>query len=74
MAEWGGASSAYEVGRGIDMPAFGCGLVHIIKPRVVRKVSRRALFIRTIFPVSGVMVLYDGFECTGFSPKRYVAL
>ena len=38
----------------IDMPAFGCGLVHIIKPRVVRKVSRRALFSRTIFPVSGV--------------------
>jgi hypothetical protein len=56
------------------LPAFGDDLAPTIKPRVARKVPRRAFFSRTIFPVSGVMVLHDGFECTGIPPMRFVAL
>jgi len=55
------------------MAAFGNDLAHNIKPRVVCKESRCAFFVRAIFPVSGVMVLYDGLDCVGFSPVRDVA-
>ena len=55
------------------MAAFGNDLAHNIKPRVVCEESRCAFFIRAIFPVSGVMVLYDGLDCVGFSPVRDVA-
>jgi hypothetical protein len=54
--------------------SFGNDLAHNIKPRVVCEVSRCAFFIRAIFPVSGVMVLYDGLDYAGFSPVRDVAL
>jgi hypothetical protein len=56
------------------MSAFGDYLAHNIKPRVVCEECRDALSMRTIFPVSGVMVLHDGFECTGILPMRFVAL
>ena len=35
VAEWGGSSRAHEVGRGIDVSAFGDYLAHNIKPWVV---------------------------------------
>ena len=74
VVEWGSSSCAYEIGRGVDMAAFGNDLAHNIKPRVVCEVSRCAFFIRAIFPVSGVMVLYDGLDYAGFPPVRDVAL
>ncbi len=55
------------------MDAFGNDLAHYIKPRVVCEESRYAFFIRPFYPVSGVMVLYDGLDCVGFSPVRDVA-
>ena len=55
------------------MTAFGDDLARNIKPRVVCEEPRCAFFIRTIFPVSGVMVLYDGLECVDISPMRDVA-
>ena len=74
VAEWDSLSFAHEIGRGVDMAAFGNDLAHNIKPQVVFGVSRRcAFFIRAIFPVSGVMVLYDGLDCAGFLPVRDVA-
>jgi hypothetical protein len=74
VAEWGSSSCAHETGRGVDnMAAFGDDLAHNNKLRVVCELSRCAFFIRAIFPVSGVMVLYDGLECAGFSPVRDVA-
>ena len=38
-----------------------------------RYLVTRSSFIRAIFPVSGVMVLYDGLDCADFSPVRDVA-
>ena len=58
---------------GVDMVAFGDDWAHNIKPRVVCEVSCCAFFIRAIFPVSGMMVLYDGLECAHLSPMRDVA-
>ena len=52
----GSSSCAHEIRRGVDMAAcFGDDLAHNIKPRVVCEVSRSAFFVRTIFPVAGVM-------------------
>jgi hypothetical protein len=60
---------AHEVGRHIEMSAFGVYyLAHNIKPWVVCEERREALLIRAIFPVSGMMVLYDGLECAHLSP------
>ena len=74
VAEWGSSSCAHETGRGVDnMATLGDDLAHNNKLRVVCELSRCAFFIRAIFPVSGVMVLYDGLECAGFSPVRDVA-
>ena len=70
VAEWGGSSRAHEVGRGIDVSAFGDYLAHNIKPWVVCKERRDALLIRAIFPVSGMMVLEYGLECAHLSPMR----
>ena len=70
VAEWGSSSCAYEVRRGIDMAAFGDDLAHRIKPRVVCEEPRHVFFIRTIVPVSGLMVLYDGLECADIAPMR----
>ena len=64
---------AHEVGRHIEMSAFGVYyLAHNIKPWVVCDEERRddALLIRAIFPVLGMMVLYDGLECVHLSPMR----
>ena len=73
VAEWGTSSCAHEIGRGVDMTAFGDDLAHNSKPQVVCEVSRCAFFVRTIFPVSGVMILYDGLQRAGFAPVRNVA-
>ena len=70
VAEWGSSSCAHEIGRGVDMAAFGNNWRTISN----RGSFTRCSFIRAIFPVSGVMVLYyDGLDCAGFSPVRDVA-
>ncbi len=48
MAEWGGSSRAHEVGRGIEMSAFGNYLAHNIKPWVICEERRDALSIRSV--------------------------
>jgi hypothetical protein len=65
---------APEVGRHIDMPAFGVYLAHNIKPWVVCEERRDALLIRAIFLVSRMTVFDYGLECAHLSPMRDVAL
>ena len=62
VAERGGSSSTHEVGRGVDMPAFGNNLPDHVNPRVVSEVSSRTFVVGTILPVSGVVVRYYGFK------------
>jgi hypothetical protein len=74
VAERGSSSSAHEPGRGVDMAAFGDDLAHNVEPRVVCEVSSCAFVVRTILPVSGVMVLFYGLERAGLAPVRDVAV
>jgi hypothetical protein len=53
------------------MSAFGDYLAHNIKPRVVCEECRDALLMRTIFPVSGMMVFDYGLECAHLSLLSY---
>ena len=58
--------------RHVRPPSVFIYLAHNIKPWVVCDEERRddALLIRAIFPVLGMMVLYDGLECVHLSPMR----
>ena len=58
VAERGRSSSAYETGQGVDVAAFGDDLVYNVEPGVVCEVFCCAFGVRTILPVSGVVVLY----------------
>jgi hypothetical protein len=74
VAERGGSSSTHEPGRVVDMAALGNDLADNVEPRVVCEVSSCAFVIRTILPLSGVMVLYYCLKRTGLAPVRDVAV
>ena len=69
----GAVFCAPEVGRHIDMSAFGVYLSYNIKPWVVCEERHDALLIRAIFLVSGMMVFDYGLDCAHLSPMRAVA-
>ena len=73
VAERGGSSSTHETGRGVDMPASGNDLPDHVDPRVVSEIFCRTFVVGTILLVSGVVVRYYGFKCTGLTPVRDVA-
>jgi hypothetical protein len=56
------------------MAALGNDLADNVEPRVVCEVSSCAFVVRTILPVSGVMVLYYCLKRAGLAPVRDVAV